>query len=147
MTYGVNNWSIRKARETDLENIKRLADRHRQELGFVRRPALLASIKRDEIFVAENGENLIGFVEYHHRRDEQTTLYNIVVNPEFHQKGIGRQLVQALIDESRLIKKQIILLKCPQDLESNNFYQAMNFFLHSTEDGKHRPLNVWGLNM
>jgi len=86
---------------TDLDAIKQIADAHRRELGFVRRPTLLAAINRQEIFIAKHNAQIIGFVEYHHRRDNQTTLYNIVVKADYRTQGVGRALVESGLSHSR----------------------------------------------
>lgn len=78
---------MRKPISDDL-SIKRFADRYRNEIGFVLRPALVKSIVEREIFTAFEEDQLIGFIHYHHRRDLQTTLYHIAVASEQHLKGI-----------------------------------------------------------
>jgi len=136
---------IRKATLADLGVIKGLADAHKNELGFVLRPALANSIERDEIFVAENSRGVIGFVEYHHRQDKQTTLYHIAVNPEHRRKGVGQQLVEALICDASEHGKGFIQLKCPVDLEANKFYRQAGFLRSCVQPGKNRGLVVWRL--
>ncbi|MDM8518553.1 GNAT family N-acetyltransferase [Anaerolineales bacterium HSG6] len=143
MIFGASNYNVRKAQSTDIDGIKQIADSHKRELGFLRRPSLLASIERDEIFVAEADNKIVGFVEYHHRRDEQTTLYNIVVEPDHRGLNVGRDLVRTLILETQAYDKKFILLKCPTDLASNQFYESLDFSIHIVENGKRRPLNVW----
>ena len=147
MTFGVNEIVICHATVADLDAIKQIADAHRRELGFVRRPTLLAAINRQEIFIAKHNEQLIGFVEYHHRRDEQTTLYNIAVKADYRAQGVGRALVEALAIESQSRGKAFILLKCPIDLPSNQFYETLRFQQGMAEAGKHRPLNIWQLDL
>lgn len=127
----------------DIDQIKRIADGHKRELGFVRRPSLLEAINRSELFVANQDGNIVGFVEYRHRRDEQTTLYNIVVVGDYRRKGIGEKLVEALIEEAKALNKSFILLKCPEELCANKFYETLNFHLEETEEGKKRQLNIW----
>jgi N-acetylglutamate synthase-like GNAT family acetyltransferase len=134
---------LRKAKREDIDAIKQLADGHRHELGFVRRPALLEAISQAEVVVAQNGEGIIGFMEYHHRRDEQTTLYNIVVQPIYRKSGIGRKLLQSLETEVRANGKSFILLKCPQDLPANTFYERLGYECVDVEMGKSRRLNIW----
>ena len=134
---------IRKATLADLDAIKAIADAHRRELGFVLRPALAESIEREEVLVAENHQELIGFVEYHHRQDEQTTLYHIVVAPDYRRRGIGRRLIERLADEARMAGKEFIALKCPVTLPANDFYAHTGWSLVSGEAGKRRPLNLW----
>jgi GNAT superfamily N-acetyltransferase len=137
--------TIRKAVLTDLDILKSLADAHRHELGFVVRPALVRSIERGELIVATNSTDPIAFVEYHHRRDAQTTLYRIVVAPDYRRQGIGRWLIERLADEARAAGKEIIALKCPATLPANDFYARTGWSLAGSEPGKRRPLNLWQL--
>ena len=138
-----NNIIIRLAITTDIDDIKQLADAHRHELGFLRRPALLEAIQRKELLVAQNGVGIVGFVEYRHRRDQQTTLYNIVVHPAHRKQGTGRQLVSELEKESLQKEKTIVLLRCPEDLSANTFYERLGYKKASVEAGKSRRLNIW----
>lgn len=142
MTSG-NRITIRKAKLTDIDAIKQIADAHRRELGFVRRPSLIESINRQEVFVAQNGDGLVGFMEFHHRRDLQTTLYNVAVNADSRREHIGRSLMQRLEKEAIEKGKSIILLKCPEELPSNSFYERLDYTLARTDTGKARRLNVW----
>lgn len=136
---------VRKATKKDLDAIKELADSHRSELGFVLRPALARSISREEVLIAENSAGVIGFVEYHHREDEQTTLYHIAVRPTHRRKGVGQALVHALRSEAESLGKRRILLKCPTDLPANGFYDRLGFQSVRKEQGKARNLDVWML--
>lgn len=138
---------VRKATKKDLDAVKELADSHRNELGFVLRPALVRSISREEVLIAENSTGVMGFVEYHHREDEQTTLYHIAVIPNYRRKGIGRALVDALRSEAKLLGKRKILLKCPIDLPANGFYSRLGFQSVRKEEGKARNLHVWVLSL
>jgi ribosomal protein S18 acetylase RimI-like enzyme len=146
MTFGNNgSISIRKAVKANLDDIKKLADQHKEELGFVLRPALEKSIDGLELFVAENNNQIIGFVHYHHRKDEQTTLYHIVVNSLYRRQGVGKELINALYSEAINMKKEVILLKCPKNLPANSFYEDIGFKLNREEEGKVRALQVWTL--
>ncbi len=138
-----NNYTIRKAVLSDLDEIKTLADAHKTELGFILRPALAKSIHKDELLVVANSKGLIGFVDYHYRNDEQITLYNIVIAPKYRRQGIGSRLVQSLVNEAKEREKRHILLKCPAELDANKFYEALDFQLSKVEPGKHRKLNIW----
>ena len=129
----------------DLESIKHLADQHRHELGFVLAPALARSIERSELVVAENGKGIIGFVEFHHRRDNQVTLYHIVVKPDHRYQGIGRQLIDALVQDAIGHDKEFIKLKCPANLNANGFYQHLGFSHGGVQPGRSRDLVIWRL--
>jgi ribosomal protein S18 acetylase RimI-like enzyme len=148
LTSGVNKgFHTRKAEPKDLEVIKTIADEHRDELGFILRPALAESIRREEVIVSENGSGIIGFVEYHHRRDEQTTLYHIAVASDYRRRGIGRSLVSALREEARAFDKRVIRLKCPVDLPAQDFYARMGFQIEGEVEGKARRLVLWALHV
>lgn len=146
MTSG-NNITIRKAKLTDIDAIKQIADAHRRELGFVRRPSLIESIKRQEVFVAQNGDGLVGFMEFHHRKDSQTTLYNIVVNDNHRRESIGRLFMENLENEAIRQNKSVILLKCPEELSANIFYERLGYALIRTDPGKSRRLNIWAKDL
>ncbi|MBC8263372.1 MAG: GNAT family N-acetyltransferase [Anaerolineales bacterium] len=136
---------IRKAIPADLDIVKGLADAHKNELGFVLRPALASSIDRGEVIVAENSRGIVGFVEYHHRQDEQTTLYHIAVAPQHRRQGIGQRLVNALVYDAGEHNQRFVLLKCPADLEANKFYERLGFSHVDTQPGKQRELSIWRL--
>ena len=142
-----NGCIVRKAVLADLDALKILADACKHELGFVLRPALARSIARGEILVAENNAGLIGFVEYHHRQNEQTTLYHIAVEPDHRGQNIGRRLVGALINDAQKYGKGFILLKCPADLPANHFYAALGFIQVGSEPGHRRRLTIWRLSL
>lgn len=143
LTSGTFSIELRKAIAADLPALKTLTDTHRHELGFVHRQALLRSIEREEVIVAQKGDRLVGFIEYHHRMDQQTTIYHIVVESQSRNQGIGRSLVDAVKEESRELKKEFILVKCPVDLEANEFYSQIGCQLVRQEQGKQRDLSIW----
>ena len=145
MTSGSNRVIVRKAMTDDLDDIKVLADAHRNELGFVRRSALIEAINRQEVMVAHNHQALAGFVEYRHRKDTQTTLYHLAVRPEYRRQGIGRVLMKALQAEAQATGKCKIRLKCPEDLPANHFYEHLGYQQVGIEIGKNRALLVWQL--
>jgi ribosomal protein S18 acetylase RimI-like enzyme len=144
-----NKIQIRKAVSSDISDLKALADAHKNELGFVLRPALTRSVDNRSIIVAipVNDQVLAGFVDYHHRKDSQTTIYHIVVASDWRRIGIGRELVEALRSEAMAFGKHRIVLKCPEDLMANAFYQSIGFRVAAVEIGKTRPLNVWQLTV
>lgn len=148
MTSGNNNVVIRRAVVADVDAIKQLADCHKAELGFLVRDALLRSIGAQEVFVAEVPiGKLVGFIQFHHRKDTQTTLYNIAVDPQKRTNGIARCLIEALINDSRAHHKLVVRLKCPVDLPANDFYAHLGFTLDYTVSGKLRALNIWKLTL
>lgn len=144
MTSGHSNLiQIRRAVINDLDVVKEIADKQRTEFGFVLRPSLEKSIINHEMFVASNNQKIIGFVDYHLRKDSQVTLYHIAVMKDYQHMGIGSCLLDSLYSEAIGAGKEFILLKCPTDLKANSFYEVYGFSLIQTIDGRKRPLNVW----
>ncbi len=140
--------TIRDAQSSsDLDWLKALADKHKTQLGFVRRGELHRSIEQKEMLVIEEGGRQRGFVQFHHRRDGQTTIYNIIVASEVRGQGLGRGLIQALILACQAHGQTTIRLKCPDNLEANKFYKHVGFEWNNREEGKLRALNVWHLHI
>ncbi len=138
----------RKATMADLPQIKRLAARNSEALGFVLRPVLAQAIAEKRLIVAEIAGRVVGFQEYYHRkRDGQTTLYHKCVEKSFRRSGIGKALVDTVVAECRENKRQYLLLKCPEDLPANKFHESYGFFLTGTENGRKRRLNVWRFDL
>lgn len=139
---------IRHAIADEIDAIKILFDRYKNELGFVIKSALVNSIKRHELIVAvADGGKIVGVVHYRHRKDGQTTLYHIVVDGPYRLKSVGKALLTELKKEASDKGQKNILLKCPAELEANKFYEAEHFSLVSTDAGKHRLLNIWTLSL
>ena len=134
---------IRKANLNDLEVIKKLADTHKRELGFILRPALARSIELEELMIATVKLEVVGFIQYHHRQDTQTTLHNLLIKADYRGNGIGKRLMQALENEVMSQNKQILSLKCPEELPANDFYARLGYQQVNIESGKQRRLNIW----
>jgi len=130
-----------------IDQIKPIADKHRSELGFHSRQSFIDSFQRNELFVAKICGHVQGFVRFHHRRDHLTTLYEIATAPEARSKGIGRQLVKALISDCQEVGSRCINLSCPVELPANRFYENLGFVRRRRRSlpGKSRPLNEWSL--
>ncbi|NPV62500.1 MAG: GNAT family N-acetyltransferase [Methanotrichaceae archaeon] len=137
---------IKKATIDDLEGIKLLADKNRNELGFVLNSALVRSINRGELIIALD-ETIVGFLEYHHRKDCQTTIYHFVIEENYRLRGISKILLNFLIRECESQGMRYVFLKCPADLNANNIYPKLGFKNVGLEGGKKRKLNLWNLNI
>lgn len=144
----MSNVFVRQATDSDLQDIKRIAGANRHELGFLPIPKLQEAVDRQNLLVAGNETQLTGFVIYRHRKkDRQTTLYDICVDREWRNQGLGRKLVEALRSECQNQHRKFIQLKCPVDLVANSFYQHLGFRHIGIEHGKVRQLNIWRLQL
>lgn len=127
---------------------KKIASRFSSELGFVNSAALQESLTKNCLDVIPG----IGFAHWHHRRDGQTTIYSLAVLPDRQKEGWGRLLLHRVLcslieyrkqNSNGMVQQLFIVAKCPEDLTSNTFYQAMGFELAEIQPGKKRALNVW----
>lgn len=130
-----NRATIRYAAAPDIDGVKRIANQYKSELGFVMTAALKERMKKYEVYVAVMGQQIVGFVHWHQRRDGWRTIYEIAVDRQWRGKGIGKALLQAIPAPLRL--------KCTQDNPANDFYKSQGMTLERTEPGRKRPLNVW----
>ncbi len=130
-----------------IDAVKRLADGHRDELGFHTRQSYLESRQRNELLVARLGSRVVGFVRYHKRRDRAATIYEVATDPSFRRRGIGGSLVRAVVDACRDSGVRLLRLSCPAELPANEFYRAAGFTQASrrSNPGRSRPLIEWQL--
>ena len=121
-----------------VDECKLLLDDHRAVFGFVPRIAVESSRNTRELLLAWRHGEVVGFVRFHRlKRIPQTTIYEILVHPDYRKRGIGRRLIE------KMIQKNPVRLKCPVDSEFNLFYEHLGFQLIDREPGKRRELNVW----
>ena len=153
--------TVEMARMEHLPAVKRLADKHKRELGFINQAMLQKAIEVDSLLVATlmidateteqeqvgTEVGLAGFVHFYVRRDSVVTLYSIVVAQDYRQRGLGRRLFAELVRVACSRGKTEIRLKCPIELPANAFYEHLGLKIAGVEEGKHRPLKVWTYTM
>jgi len=139
---------IRKARYDDLDAIKSIADANRAYVGFLPRVVFERAAQMRQLLVATVDGTIVGFVRYYHRRrDSQTTLHEICVLEQFRRQRVGTALLRELIEECLSLRRSSVRLKCPTDLEANQFYKQLGFERVGAERGKRKSLNVWVLRL
>lgn len=130
---------VRTACFEDIAVIKKIADNNKKEIGFILRSIFEASVRSSELLVAyKEGDEIVGFLRWHRRRDGWNTIYEICVSADFRGEGIGKHLLSKI--------QKPIRLKCPEDNKANAFYKHLGFLLVSIENGKKRKLNIWTLS-
>jgi len=118
-------------------------------LGLPNPAATRENIERGEVFVAEDeGGGVIGFVEFHVRKDGRATLYHIGVKRSCRRKGIGKELVKRLIQECERRGCYEIRLLCPVWSGAEKFYESVGFEcvgeeVKTTKKGAVRKFTVW----
>jgi GNAT superfamily N-acetyltransferase len=139
---------IRKAVQSDIIRIKKLAEEERSTIGFLTRETYLDAIISGNIFVVTIDGFVIGFQFYYHRkRDLQTTLYQKTIDKKFRNNGYAKLLVDAVIQEARSIGHKILVLKCPEKLDSNEFHKKIGFVLIGQDLGRKQKLNIWEMKL
>lgn len=118
---------------------KRIASQFKNELGFVNSAALQVSEDKGQLEVIKG----VGFCNYHHRRDGQTTIYEIAVGKNHQRTGWGRLLFYRVLCAAIEHSQRCIVAKCPEDLPSNSFYEHLGFKLMNVLPGRKRRLNCW----
>lgn len=127
---------IRFANESDLHVVVKIARQYDKQLGYVRPISLREAIAKKSLLVAEMGGRVVGFVNYHARRDGWKTIYEIAVDPAFVSSKVGAGLLAAVPKPTRL--------KCVlTNIRANYFYSDNGMNLVRIEDGKRRSLAVW----
>lgn len=130
--------TIRYAVEADLIAIKKIANQFRDELGYVMYPSLRRAIECRELYIAEYGRQIVGFCNWHTRKDGISTIYEIAVAKHRQGESIGKALLHAV--------PKPIRLKCTVDNDkANGFYASQGMQLVRVENGRKRELNVWEL--
>lgn len=99
---------------------------------------------------AGRGELLLfdgGLCHYHHRKDGQVTIRELLVLPAQQRQGRGESLLRMVI--GRCKGATSVVAVCPSDLESGNaFYRKMGFVLEQEQSSKTgRRLNKWRLRL
>lgn len=130
---------IRVATHDDVPGILRIAHQYRNELGYVHPVALREHIARHTVLVAVQDNNLLGFVDYHSRRDGWQTVYHLATDRAHTAQGVGRQLLYAVPCPIRL--------KVTADNPANQFYAGAGMQLVASEPGKRQPLNIYELRV
>ena len=122
--------------EEDLKGIKRLTNQLRNELPFVMNVTLREAISRDELYVAEMNNTIIGFLHFYKRKDGWNTVHEIGVLKEFQDLGIGKKLFN-MAPKPRRLKTTV------DNKKANEFYRRQGMTLFGQEQGKKRLLNIW----
>lgn len=141
-------FSIRLAVPADVPACKAIADDHKHELGFLTRAVFSEAIARHNLLVAQltDSSKIVAFVRYNHRkRGSETAIYDICVDINHYRMGAGRALLDVLATDCRSRERTSIILKCPEDLSANQFYQSIGFQRIGLDAGRRRALVVWRL--
>lgn len=127
----------------DYDGIALVAKQAVRELGYTMPPVYRASIANEEMIVAYSDSRVVGFIQYHRRRDCIITIYKFAVDIEQRGKGIGRGMLEFLEQRNRdLLLAGSIRLKVIEGTPAVDFYKAVGFTITETEPSKKTTLYV-----
>lgn len=117
---------IRLASESDIPEVKKIADANKRYLGFTKRVILGVSILKTELHVAVLEKHIVGFIRWHKRRDDWTTVYELCVGEACRKQGVGKKLMD-------VIGNGPAKLKCHSNNPAIQFYKRLGFKIVSSE--------------
>lgn len=135
--------NVRLAGQDDIPSVKTIADLHRHELGFIPRGELLRAVHRDDLVVADFFGVVAGFCQRYRRKDGIVSIYHLAVHTDFYRKGIGESILHWIQQQGTTDLAQRIQLKCPEDIQANQFYAAIGFTLDGMVSNERRHLCIW----
>ena len=120
--------------EINLYELEKLCD----SVGWVRRPIKKVRVALDNSFLKvclfyknENRQILIGFARATSDRSFNATIWDVVIHPDFQDKGLGKALMNELVKELR--HQDISTITLFADPQVLNFYRNLGFI--SDPDG------------
>lgn len=128
---------IRYALETDFDYIYKLSGKNSNLLGFIHPMEIREAIKNKKIIIACDDEKSCGFCIFNPLKTNSNllTVQAICVDTEYRGKGIGKNIINFLIDTyGRNIKAT-----CVKDSDSEKFWSKIAC-KYEELPGKKRPI-------
>ena len=93
---------IRKAKITDVREIQKLIERSAKKGEMLPRSLseLFDNLRDYLVFLDENGEKIIGTCAMHICWEDLAEIRSLVVQEEYHRRGIGSKLIEACLSEA-----------------------------------------------
>ncbi len=126
----------------DIDEAYKFINKFSKEVGFVIKPSFYDKINKKESIIIKDNDKIIALCNFHKRKDNISVIYEIAVDKEYRNQGLAKKMIRFLIE-----KGHNIILKCPVDNESNNFYRNIGSKFLGTIKGRKRDLNVWNINI
>lgn len=132
-------YHIRRGTMQDVAICQKITQRYNKFLPFVHRDNFIKAVQRGELFVADRGGEVVGFVRWYARKDGWNTLHEVAVLKQYQGIGIGRMLAYSVPCPVRA--------KVPEGQPSNAFFKGMGFRQTDVEKGRKRRLNIWEMRI
>lgn len=84
----------------------------------------------------EPTNSYVGFVSYelNYKNSLKTKLHKLYVLPNYHGKGLGRILINAVMEKARHNKNEIVTLNVNRNNNAKSFYEYIGFTISGKED-------------
>lgn len=131
---------IRLAKLEDIEQLNKIARQFNRELAYIPKAKYIQHINNNECHVATIENTIVGFVNWHRRKDNRSTIYELAVDKKHHKLGVGKRLIYSVPCPIRL--------KVTQSNENARcFYEHLGFNTLWWEDGRKQRLCVKQLSI
>jgi len=114
---------IREARGSDIHGISRLIEPLIEQHVLLRRTTSELALLLENFFVADDHGQIVGCAALEVYSQKLAELRSLVVSPEYRGRGIGKRLVDAILDEAR--REQI--LEVMAITASEDFFRSCGF--------------------
>jgi putative acetyltransferase len=130
---------IRDARNDEVETMRRLLRDYERSIGvdlcfqnfedeLEKLPGEYAAAAKGALLVADNGDDLVGCVALRAFSGESCEMKRLYVDPRARGSGIGRQLVERVLDRARSFGYQTMLLDTlPSMQTAQALYREIGF--------------------
>jgi ribosomal protein S18 acetylase RimI-like enzyme len=143
---------LRRAKEADIPDIQNIASITwqptyvpligQEQVDYMldkmySRGALLERFSKGDVFlIAELGMKAVGFASYGIIDEENYgyKLHKIYVLPEVHGKGVGKFLINEVVDQIRSAGGKTLSLNVNRDNKAQNFYEKAGFKIKENVD-------------
>ena len=126
----------------DYDGVAAVAKQATRELGYTMPPVYRKSIADGEMVVAYgDGSRVVGFIQFHKRRDGVITIYKYAVDTTARRGGIGKGMLKYLETRSQTtLHADAIQLKVIEGTPAVDFYRAVGFKCIGSEPSKKTTL-------
>jgi putative acetyltransferase len=141
---------IRDARDDEVEGIRRLLREYERSIGvdlcfqdfedeLEKLPGEYVAAARGALLVADDGDGLVGCVALRAGSPESCEMKRLYVDPSARGSGLGRQLVESVLDRARSFGYEKMLLDTlPSMQTAQALYREIGFV--ETRPYRHNPV-------
>ena len=121
--------------KTFLSDVQEAADTHRSSLGFFARSVYEEFAKKEQLYIALEGQNYAGHLLFD-GRFPRATIRQMFSHPHYRRCGVAKELLNHLRDALTQAGFTSIYARVAEDLiDSNQFWEKQRFYIQRVEQG------------